>query len=163
MQSLATIADPLARASKARPLLSSRAKQLSRLLHRAGYSYRLNRVDLPGRPEVVLRQKRAAIFVHDCFANRHRGCPWCTMPLIKQRFWEAKFEQTVERDDQARIELLVTGWRVAIVWECSLRETADETVADLIGWLESSASKFETPLVAALAGSRPSAPPLTRS
>jgi DNA mismatch endonuclease (patch repair protein) len=157
MQGLATIADPLARASKARPLLSRRAKQLTRLLHRAGYSYRLNRADLPGRPEVVLREKRAAIFVHDCFANRHQGCPWCTMPLIKQRYWQAKFEHRVERDDQARIGLLVTGWRVAVVWECSLGKTADDTITDLINWLESSAPKFETPLVAALAGSRPSA------
>lgn len=149
---MAAVSKPPARLDRPRRVLNRHARQVARLLHRAGYTYRLNRADLPGHPDVVIRTKCAAIFVRDCFAHRHRGCAWCTTPLFNQRFWEAKFEEIVERDDQARIGLLVTGWRVAIVWECSLGERAGETVAGLIGWLESSSSKFETELVIGLYG-----------
>lgn len=149
---MGAVAKPSARLAKPRRLLNSPARQLARLLHRAGYTYRLNRTDLPGQPDVVLRTKCAAIFVRDCFTHRHRGCAWCTTPLVNQQSWEAKFEEIVDRDDQARIRLLVTGWRVAIVWECSLGDRTEETVAGLVGWLENSNSKFETELVVDLHG-----------
>lgn len=41
--------------------------KVRRLLHRAGYRFRLHRVDLPGKPDIVFSSKRAVIFVHGCF------------------------------------------------------------------------------------------------
>lgn len=50
------------------------------LLHRLGYRFRLNRGDLPGRPDIVLPGRRTAIFVHGCFWHRHAGAPSSTRP-----------------------------------------------------------------------------------
>jgi len=44
-----------------------------RLVHRLGYRFRLHRSDLPGVPDLVLRPRRKAIFVHGCFWHNH-GC-----------------------------------------------------------------------------------------
>jgi DNA mismatch endonuclease (patch repair protein) len=37
-----------------------------RLLHAMGYRYRLHAKDLPGKPDIVFRRRRLAIFVHGC-------------------------------------------------------------------------------------------------
>ncbi|WP_184005987.1 hypothetical protein [Stakelama sediminis] len=45
-----------------------------RLLHQAGFRFRLHRRDLPGCPDIVLPRHRVAIFVHGCFWHQHGGC-----------------------------------------------------------------------------------------
>ncbi|MBN9548028.1 MAG: hypothetical protein J0H31_03865 [Alphaproteobacteria bacterium] len=37
-----------------------------RLLHAMGYRYRLHASELPGKPDVVFRKRRKALFVHGC-------------------------------------------------------------------------------------------------
>lgn len=51
-----------------------------RLLHALGYRFRVNRKDLPGKPDIVLPQYRAVIFVHGCFWHRHPGCRKASAP-----------------------------------------------------------------------------------
>lgn len=38
-----------------------------KILHRAGLRFRLHRMGLPGRPDIVLPKYRAVVFVHGCF------------------------------------------------------------------------------------------------
>ncbi|WP_312886107.1 hypothetical protein [Methylorubrum rhodinum] len=40
---------------------------IRRALHALGFRFRLNRNDLPGRPDIVLPRYKAVIFVHGCF------------------------------------------------------------------------------------------------
>ena len=54
------------RAKDTRPELAVR-----RLLHRAGFRFRLHRRDLPGCADIVLTRYRAAVFVHGCFWHGH--------------------------------------------------------------------------------------------
>ena len=42
-------------------------------LFRLGYRYRINRKDLPGKPDIVLPKKKAVIFVQGCFWHQHDG------------------------------------------------------------------------------------------
>jgi DNA mismatch endonuclease (patch repair protein) len=121
---------------------------LRKALHRAGLRYRLHAAKLPGRPDIVLASRGAAIFVHGCFWHRHAGCHWCTTPASNVDFWNRKFERTVERDQQAIETLHGLGWRTAIVWECGLRKPyAATTLEDLIPWLGSNETWFESALV----------------
>ncbi|MGD1886602.1 MAG: very short patch repair endonuclease [Cohaesibacteraceae bacterium] len=96
--------------------------QLRKLLHSAGYRFRLHVKDLPGKPDIVLRRYKTAIFVHGCFWHRHEGCPGATMPKTRTEFWTAKFTDTVQRDQRKRNELEKLGWRVIVVWECELKK-----------------------------------------
>lgn len=95
---------------------------LRRALHAAGLRYRLHAKELPGRPDVVFRPQRVAIFVHGCFWHRHHGCRLAYSPKSNVQFWEAKFQQNMVRDMRNIDALRASGWKCLIVWEC---ETAD--------------------------------------
>jgi DNA mismatch endonuclease (patch repair protein) len=103
------------RAKDTRPEMTVR-----RLLHRAGFRYRLHRRDLPGRPDIVLRRYRAAIFVHGCFWHGH-DCSLFRMPATRTEFWSAKIGANRRRDEIAVAALRAAGWRSLWVWECALK------------------------------------------
>lgn len=104
---------------------------------------------MAGKPDIVLPKYGVAIFVHGCFWHRH-GCRATTTPATRRSFWTVKFQQTVDRDRRNLEELLNAGWRVLIIWECSLRgKSADvERVGmQAAGFLESD-SRFAECLAA---------------
>jgi DNA mismatch endonuclease, patch repair protein len=98
-------------------------------LHRLGLRYRLHVAELPGRPDILLPRHRAAIQVHGCFWHRQEHCVFCTTPTANMRFWKSKFDETVRRDKRHLEALRKLGWKVAIVWECSIKEKGAEAVA----------------------------------
>lgn len=109
---------------------------LRRALHARGFRYRLHGRDLPGKPDLVLAQYRAAIFVHGCFWHRHDGCKYASIPATRPNFWFEKFRQNVERDKRTIRLLEDAGWRVKIVWECELRKNSDQRVFEgVVDWL----------------------------
>jgi DNA mismatch endonuclease, patch repair protein len=93
-----------------------------RMVWRLGYRYRLHSRDIPGRPDIVFRRLRKAIFVHGCFWHRHRGCDRTRTPKSRVRFWRQKFEENVVRDRSTYARLLRAGWKVLIIWECIAEE-----------------------------------------
>ncbi len=120
---------------------------LRQALHARGLRYRLHVRALPGTPDIVFPRFRAVCFVHGCFWHRHSGCRYATTPATRLQFWEAKFLANVERDKRNQEDILESGWRVAIVWECALRgQVRAETAQHLDHWLHGSESMFETHL-----------------
>ena len=118
---------------------------LRKALHACGFRYRLHAKRLPGKPDLVFPSHRAVCFVHGCFWHRHPGCRYATMPKTHTDFWEAKFAATVTRDRQSRTQLLQEGWRVAVVWECSLRgKRLPATISKVADWLLSDSATFTT-------------------
>jgi DNA mismatch endonuclease (patch repair protein) len=95
-----------------------------RLIWRLGGRYRLNRADLPGKPDIVLPARRLAIFVHGCFWHGH-DCPrGARTPKTNRDYWVGKITRNRGRDERARRDLAAAGWRVETVWECELRNAA---------------------------------------
>ncbi len=109
--------------------------RLRKLLHGAGYRFRLHAPDLPGKPDIVLKKYRTAIFVHGCFWHRHEGCAGATMPKTRMEFWTAKFQATVERDLRKKEELKQAGWKVITVWECELKKDPEVVLKSIINQL----------------------------
>jgi DNA mismatch endonuclease (patch repair protein) len=93
-----------------------------RLLFGAGYRYRLHRKDLPGRPDMVFRSRRAVIFVHGCFWHQHQGCKTSHTPKLRSSYWAEKFKMNIDRDAVAIQRLEAEGWRVIVAWECETRD-----------------------------------------
>lgn len=98
--------------------------RLRRALHAAGLRYRLQAKELPGRPDVVFRRAKLAVFVHGCFWHRHPECEHARMPKSRLDFWKPKLTANAERDARQRSELEDTGWTVVTVWECEVRNDA---------------------------------------
>ena len=90
------------------------------LLHSLGYRYRLHGSDLPGKPDIVFRSRRKAVFVHGCFWHRHSGCRLARMPKSRLEFWRPKLEGNKERDRKNLKLLKNDGWKTLVVWECEI-------------------------------------------
>ena len=97
-------------------------EQIARsVLRRCGLRFDVNATDLPGRPDIVLRQRKTAIFVHGCYWHRHTcslGKPW---PATRRIFWKRKLLANKARDRRVRRVLVQRGWRVLVIWECQTR------------------------------------------
>ncbi|MDR3507363.1 MAG: very short patch repair endonuclease [Caulobacteraceae bacterium] len=97
-----------------------------RALHAAGLRFRLQARDLPGRPDIVFRSRRIAIFVHGCFWHRHGdpNCKLARLPKTRLDFWEPKLEGNRQRDERNIAAITAAGWRPIVVWECQTRDEA---------------------------------------
>lgn len=106
--------------------------KVRKALHAAGLRFRLQARDLPGRPDIVFRSRRIAIFVHGCFWHRHPEptCKLTRTPKSRLEFWEPKFEANIARDARDQTALRERGWTVIIVWECELAKPS--TIEQLI-------------------------------
>lgn len=89
-------------------------------LRELGFDFRVQDKNLPGRPDFVLSEQQAIIFVHGCFWHRHH-CYLFKLPATRTEFWSGKINSNVERDRRYVAQLQQAGWKVLIVWECALR------------------------------------------
>lgn len=96
--------------------------RVRRLLHRAGYRFRLHRRDLPGRPDIYLPKYLLAVFVHGCFWHGHEGCKRSKLPDTRRDFWEAKIAANRKRDARVVEELEQRGIAAVTLWECALKD-----------------------------------------
>ena len=97
-----------------------------------GYRYRLNVKSVPGKPDIVMRRYRTAIFVNGCFWHGHEGCSKFVMPKSNTAFWEAKIARNRERDRLNYDILLQNGWQVIVLWECQLSKDKIEEAMQLV-------------------------------
>lgn len=93
-----------------------------RILHRAGFRFRLHRKDLPGKPDIVLPKYQMVILVHGCFWHQHPGCKHSSRPLSHQDYWQSKLDRNILRDQKNISELNALGWKVHIIWECETKD-----------------------------------------
>ena len=112
-------------------------------LHGAGFRFRLCRRDLPGRPDIVLSRWRTVVFAHGCFWHGHAGCRYFRLPKTRPEFWGAKIATNAARDAAAEQALAGLGWRVAVVWECALRDDATSALDQLENFIRSGDTSIE--------------------
>ena len=95
-----------------------------KILTRLHYRYRLQVTNLPGKPDIVIRKSKLAIFINGCFWHQHQGCKRQTLPKTNTEYWYKKLQGNVERQNKNIDILNKSGWNTVIVWEC---ETKNET------------------------------------
>ena len=121
--------------------------KVRRWLWHHGYRYRLNVKSVPGKPDIVMRPYRTALFVNGCFWHGHNvqlstalienskvksekaanpgaalieNSACCKIPQSNREFWVAKIKRNQERDQRNYQLLQENGWQVIVVWECQL-------------------------------------------
>jgi DNA mismatch endonuclease (patch repair protein) len=99
-----------------------------------GYRYRLHCKDIPGRPDLVFRKKKKAIFVHGCFWHGHDCRAGLNRPTSNKSYWDEKLRKNIARDKANSENLLGQGWKVLVIWECELGniEKLRENVASFL-------------------------------
>ena len=109
--------------------------KVRRILREAGIGYRLGGCGLPGRPDLVMKGRRIALFVHGCFWHGH-DCPrGARQPKTNAEYWSAKIGRNRVRDARTTGELTDAGWTVLVVWECEMKTAtfAADLVARIVG------------------------------
>ena len=94
-----------------------------RFLFKSGFRYRLHDINIVGKPDLVLPKYKLVVFVHGCFWHRHKGCKFGYTPKSNVSKWIDKFDKNMERDKFQVQQLISSGWRVLIIWECGLRKS----------------------------------------
>ncbi|MBO4588249.1 MAG: DNA mismatch endonuclease Vsr [Bacteroidales bacterium] len=112
--------------------------KVRRWLWSHGYRYRLNVKSVPGKPDIVMRPYRTAIFVNGCFWHGHQlrfaqmddvrckrsdvveNSACCKIPKSNREFWVEKIRRNQERDQENYRILQENGWHVIVIWECQL-------------------------------------------
>ena len=113
-----------------------------RMLHAAGWRYRLHRKGLPGTPDIVFGTRRAVLFVHGCFWHGHH-CRLGRLPKTRTEFWSEKIDGNRARDRRKVDELVERGWRVMTIWQCGLKD-AEGTLRDVEAFLNGDVVVMET-------------------
>jgi DNA mismatch endonuclease (patch repair protein) len=91
-----------------------------RIIHSLGFRYRLHDDQLPGHPDLVFPCRRKIVFVHGCYWHSH-CCPAASIPASNSTYWRAKLQRNAARDRRNIRRLRAAGWRVAVVWECQIK------------------------------------------
>ncbi len=104
--------------------------RVAQLLKDRGFAYRVQDKNLSGRPDFVLLEQQAIIFVHGCFWHHHH-CYLFKVPATRTEFWIGKINSNVERDNRYVRQLQESGWKVLIIWECALRNKLRLSYGDL--------------------------------
>lgn len=113
-----------------------------RSLFKAGFRYRLHRHDLPGSPDLFVLKYGVVVFVNGCFWHQH-GCRFTSRPKSNFEFWDNKFTNNVVRDVKTNWELSLQGYRVATVWECSIKNDFERALERLKAFILSDEESIE--------------------
>lgn len=115
-------------------------------LYHRGYRYRLHVKKIPGNPDIVLRKYNSVIFINGCFWHKH-NCHLFKWPKSNIEFWKKKILKNVSNDIKNQEILNKSKWKIAIIWECSLKgkEKLDiEIILDKITqWLNNDSKRLE--------------------
>lgn len=121
---------------------------LRKRLHAAGFRYRLNAKELPGKPDLVFPKYKAVIFIHGCFWHAHEYHLF-KLPSTRPDFWKTKLDDNKERDQRQAKQLACLGWRVLPVWECAIKSKTripeNELLISLCSWLKNKSASQSIP------------------
>jgi DNA mismatch endonuclease (patch repair protein) len=96
------------------------------LWNRGCRSYRIHNKDLPGKPDIVFKKKKIAIFIDGCFWHK---CPLDFQePQSNKKYWMKKIQSNVERDKKVNEQLQSDGWIVLRIWEHTMKKEPEKAV-----------------------------------
>jgi DNA mismatch endonuclease, patch repair protein len=112
--------------SRVRAKDTSPERTLRAELHRRGLRFRKHVKELPGKPDVVFRGKRVAVFVDGEFWHGYRYAEWRDS---LSDAWRAKIESNRARDRRNHEALAQMGWSVIRVWQHEIEGDLDGCVS----------------------------------
>lgn len=88
-------------------------------LWRSGVRFRRNDRKLFGTPDISIKKYRIVIFIDSCFWHQ---CPLHgNIPKSNIKFWKAKLNRNVERDQEVNEHYSEGGWTIIRIWEHDLK------------------------------------------
>ena len=118
-------------------------KYIRRVLRNMEHTnYRLNKRDLPGKPDIVFENLKKVIFVHGCFWHRH-ACSRSSIPKKNNKHWELRLQRNQHNDLLNCLKLADLGYDICIIWECETTLSNYSNIEDKLAKYLSSDQNFE--------------------
>lgn len=96
---------------------------LKKSLRRMGISYRSNIRNLPGTPDIVILEKKLAIFIDGDFWH---GREFKRRSRNYNDYWTKKIKRNMERDKENVRDLKKAGWKVIRFWGSEIVKDCDK-------------------------------------
>ena len=108
-----------------------------RLVYSLGYRYRLHDRSLPGKPDLVFKGAKKAIFVHGCFWHQHPSteCSDSRRPKSNIKYWSTKLDSNRDRDLRNQASLVDLGWTTLVIWECEIERSMSKVKDSVVRFL----------------------------
>ena len=106
-------------------------------LYAAGYRYRIDYKKLIGKPDILLKKYKTAIFIDGEYWHGHNWKERKPKVKTNREFWIAKIERNMQRDREVNAELQRLGFTVFRFWETEIKKELDTCLQKVIVHLES--------------------------
>lgn len=87
-----------------------------------------------GKPDIVFRRKRVAVFIDSDFWHGHPTR--CIMPQTNINYWTAKIARNRKRDKEVSRCLKQDGWKIIRLWEFDVRNRFDKCIQKILNELK---------------------------
>jgi DNA mismatch endonuclease, patch repair protein len=92
-------------------------QRLRKMLWAMGIRYRLNVDNLPGKPDIVIRKYKLAIFIDGEFWHGYQWSEKKDKIKSNRDFWIPKIERNMQRDQEVNKQLQQMGLTVLRFWD----------------------------------------------
>lgn len=94
------------------------------------YKFKRNVKNLVGKPDVVFKKKRVAIFLDSCFWH---GCKiHCRMPSSKRKYWLKKIDGNIKRNEEVNKIYRKKDWKVLRFWEHEIKKSPNQCIDKIL-------------------------------
>lgn len=94
---------------------------LRKALWSGGIRYRINVTTLPGKPDIVIKKKKMAIFVDGEFWHGYNWNSKKERIVANRDYWIPKIERNMERDLKNNYDLQAQGYIVLRFWQHQIK------------------------------------------
>lgn len=98
-------------------------------LHLRGFRYTLHPKDLPGKPDVVFKKAKLAVFIDGDFWHGYRLPTW---EHKLTEFWKEKINKNRKRDQKNFRKLRRMEWKVIRLWQHDIEQDLDKCIQKII-------------------------------
>jgi DNA mismatch endonuclease (patch repair protein) len=111
-----------------------------RALRKRGLYFSKNVKSIIGKPDIVFRRKKLAVFIDSDFWHAHPTR--FIMPKTNRLYWRTKIERNKARDKYVNRALHSSGWRVLRFWEYHVKKNLDLVIDNICMELQKAIPKI---------------------
>ncbi len=105
-------------------------------LYAVGYRYRIDYKKLIGKPDILLKKYKTAVFIDGEYWHGHKWEERKPKVKTNREFWVAKIERNIQRDREVNAELQRLDYTVFRFWETEIKNQLDACLQKVITHLE---------------------------
>lgn len=111
---------------------------LRKAMWKENLRYRVHAVDVPGKPDIMIKKYKLAIFVDGGFWHGYRWLENKKKIKSNVAFWTDKIERNMQRDREINIRLNEKGLTVMRFWDHEVLKSLTKCLNQILLYIESS-------------------------